>query len=164
MMSRQFLRYFLLGLLTPITLLLSTASSAQNLDNSSFWLNLGGFSRHFEDNTRFNEINPALGFEYRISDEWAILGGRYKNSVNKKTRYLGAAYTPWSWHDFRFGLALGAADGYPALNRGRWFSMVTPVVMYENGRFGVNFIVIPTISESVKGALAIQFKFRLVEF
>lgn len=163
-MFQKSIQYLLFNLCIPVAMLFASASYAQNVEKSSLWVNVGGFSWHFEDRADFNQTHPATGLEYRINDEWAILAGRYKNSVNQKTRYLGAAYTPWSWHDFRFGLALGAADGYPALNKGKWFSMLTPVVMYENGRFGANLVVIPTISESVKGALAVQFKFRLAEF
>ncbi len=163
-MFQKSIKYLLLNLFMPVAMLYASASAAQNVEKPSLWVNLGGFSWHFEDRADFNQTHPALGFEYRINDEWAILGGRYKNSVNKKTRYLGAAYTPWSWQDFRFGVAIGAADGYPSLNKGKWFSMLTPVMSYEKGRFGVNLVIIPTISESVKGALAVQFKFQLAEF
>lgn len=163
-MFEKSIQYLLLNLFIPVAMLFANASYAQNVEKSSLWLNVGGFSWHFEDRSDFNQTHPALGLEYWLDDEWAIVAGRYKNSVNRKTNYFGAAYTPWSWHDLRFGLVLGVADGYPKLNKGKWFSMLTPIVTYENGRFGANLIIIPTISESVKGAVAVQFKFRLAEF
>ncbi|MFN8917530.1 MAG: hypothetical protein ACK5VU_07790 [Burkholderiales bacterium] len=165
-MSYRLFKHSLWGLFGTVTVLLiiTSSASAQEAEKSSLWLNAGGFSWHFEERAQFNEVNPALGFEYHLGSEWMMVSGRYKNSVNRKTSYFGAAYTPLSWNHLRFGVLLGVADGYPKLNQGRWFGMLTPVVIYENGRFGANLIIIPTISESVKGALAVQFKFRLAEF
>lgn len=165
-MSHQFFKNFLLSLLCTALMLLTGTGSvlAQEAEKSSLWLNVGGLSRHFENRTRLNEVHPALGFEYHVNSDWTIVGGRYKNSVNLKTSYFGAAYTPLTWKDLRFGVLLGVADGYPKLNKGKWFGMVTPVLTYENDRFGANFVIIPTVGDSVRGALAVQFKFRLAEF
>ncbi len=153
----------LLGGLAWLAASFAYASSGSD-ERPALWLNLGGVSWHFEDRDRFNQKHPTIGLEYRLNHEWSLMAGRYKNSVHEKTNYVGAAYTPWSWRHLRFGVAFGVADGYPAMNQGRWFGLLTPVVMYENGRFGANLLIIPTISESVTGAIAIQFKFRLAQF
>ena len=135
-----------------------------NKTKPSLWINVGGISHHFEDRDQFNQNHPGLGVEYRFNDAWSVMAGQYKNSVSEKSKYITASYTPWSIGQFRFGVAFGAADGYPGLNEGKVFAVLTPLVTYESRYFGLNLLIIPTVGSSVTGALALQFKFKLTEF
>lgn len=127
---------------------------------SSLWVNIGGFSKHFEDNGR-NETNLGLGAEYRFRDDLSVMAGQHKNSLNLRTRYAAVNYHPFSIGSVKIGASVGVMDGYPAMNKGGAFFAALPMVTWEGERFGANFGVIPNIpSQHVEGSFVLQIKFR----
>lgn len=138
----------------PVVLDLQTESKA------SLWLNVGGFSRHFDRQAGHNENNLGVGIEYRTSNELSFMAGNYYNSVRKNTTYAAANWQPWSIGAFKLGAAVGIMNGYPAMNRGGNFFAALPMVTYEGRRFGLNVGLIPSLKD-VDGAVIVQFKVRV---
>ncbi len=138
----------------PATMDLQTPSTAK------VWVNLGGFSRHFDRTRGHNENNYGLGLEYRTSQQLSYTVGTYHNSLRKQTTFAAVNWQPWSVGPVQVGAAIGLMNGYPALNRGGNFFAVLPMLSYEGQRFGVNVGVIPTL-KNVDGAVIIQFKVRV---
>jgi hypothetical protein len=124
------------------------------------WLNVGGFSRHFDRQAGHNENNVGLGIEYRTSHELSFMAGSYRNSVRKNTTYAAVNWQPLSMGSFKLGAAVGLMNGYPAMNRGGTFFAALPMATYEGRRFGVNLGLIPSMKD-VDGAVILQFKVRL---
>jgi len=129
-------------------------------DGSSIWINVGGFSRHFDRDKNYNESNFGLGLEYRTSDELSFMAGSYKNSNNRNTTYAAANWQPLALGPFKIGAAVGLMNGYPAMNRGGNFFAALPMATYEGKRFGVNVGLIPSV-KNVDGAVIVQFKLRI---
>jgi hypothetical protein len=127
---------------------------------SQLWLNVGGFSRHFDRNRGYNEHNLGLGIEYRTSPELSYMIGSYHNSVRKNTTYAAVNWQPWAVGPFKVGAAIGLMNGYPAVNRGGNFFAALPMASYEGKRFGVNLGLIPSM-KNIDGAVILQFKVRI---
>jgi hypothetical protein len=128
--------------------------------DKNIWVNVGGFSSHFNRDKGYNENNLGFGIEYRMNPEVSLMAGGYYNSVRQNTSYLAVNYQPWAMGEWKLGAAVGFMDGYPALERGGVFFAALPMASYEGKQFGVNLGVIPSIPK-VDGAIVIQFKFRL---
>jgi hypothetical protein len=126
----------------------------------ALWLNVGGFSRHFNRQANHNENNFGLGLEYRTHDELSFMAGSYRNSVRKNTTYAAVNWQPLAMGSFKLGAAVGLMNGYPAMNRGGTFFAALPMATYEGRRFGVNLGLIPSMKD-VNGAVILQFKVRL---
>jgi hypothetical protein len=148
---------------TVPTAFADSATTTMDLEppaTAQVWLNVGGFSRHFDRNRGFNEHNLGLGLEYRTSPELSYMAGIYYNSVRKNTTYAAVNWQPWSVGPFKVGAAIGFMNGYPAVNSGGTFFAALPMVSYEGRRFGVNFGLIPS-TKNVEGAVTLQFKARI---
>jgi hypothetical protein len=148
-------------------LLLCWASAAMADDGkpadafkSELWVNVGGFSSHFNPGKSYNESNTGFGIEYRTSPHISYMAGSYYNSVRHTTTYAAVNWQPYSLGDFKVGVAAGVMDGYPGMERGGTFFAALPLVTYEGKLFGVNFGIIPDMPK-VNGAVIAQFKFRL---
>jgi hypothetical protein len=128
--------------------------------SSQVWLNVGGFSRHFNRQAGHNENNLGLGIEYRTSPEISYMAGSYYNSVRKNTHYAAVNWQPWTMGGFKLGAAVGVMNGYPAMNRGGNFFAALPMATFEGRRFGVNVGLIPSMKD-VDGAVIVQFKLRV---
>jgi hypothetical protein len=131
-----------------------------NTYKPQFWVNLGGFSRHFSNSKGYNENNLGLGLEYRTSPEIAYMAGAYYNSVYKTTSYAAVNWQPWQLGPVKLGAALGVMNGYPSLANGGSFFAALPLATIEGRHFGINLGVIPSMGK-VDGAVIIQFKLRL---
>lgn len=143
-----------------VWMLLLSFSSIQSCKASELWVNVGGLSKHFEDNGR-NEVHQGLGVEYRWRDDLSVMVGFHKNSLDLRTRYVAVNYQPFEVGPFRIGASVGIMDGYPMKSEGKGFFAVLPMVTYEGDRFGANVGVIPDIpSQHVEGAVVLQLKFR----
>lgn len=126
----------------------------------ALWLNVGGFSSHFNRDNGFNENNAGVGIEYRMSPDMSIMAGSYYNSVRLNTSYVAANWQPYRLGDWKLGAALGVMDGYPAIQRGGAFFAALPMATYEGQTFGLNVGLIPTM-HNVNGAVIVQFKLRV---
>jgi hypothetical protein len=136
----------------------ATVSDAQ--EANPWWITPGALSYHFNNRDALNQVHPGLGVEYRISPDWALVGGTYKNSNYRWSQYVGANWLPLAFGSARLGVTAQVANHYNAAREGGPFPFAAPVIAIEGERFGANLYVIPTM-RNVTGAVALQFKFRL---
>lgn len=136
------------------------APAAPATPSSEIWINVGGFSRHFDRSKHHNERNFGFGIEWRTSPELSVMAGVYDNSVGQHSQYLAANWQPWRLGPVKLGAAVGLMNGYPAMKRGGTFFAALPMASIEGRRFGINLGLIPSIKD-VDGAVMLQFKLRL---
>lgn len=147
--------------LLALTLLLSAMQARADLDANRLWLNTGFYSAHFDSQQGLRNANPGLGFEYKLDDTWSATGGRFINSDNAHSSYLGAYYQPWSFTGAKLGVVGGLFNGYPNAFKGGWFPALIPVATWEGERFGLNVALVPPIKNRLYGAVSFQLKVRL---
>jgi hypothetical protein len=159
---KQFFQVIFFGAIWAITLAAASIQSCKAAENEqSFWVNVGGVSRHFQDNGR-NEVHPGLGIEYGLNSDTSVMLGYHKNSLNLKTQYVSVQYQPLHLGPLKIGVSAGIMNGYPQKKDGGFFPAVLPMITYESKTFGVNFGIIPNIpSQKVEGAFVAQLKWRL---
>lgn len=131
------------------------------LDASRLWINAGFYSAHFDRDKDLRNANPGLGLEYRLNTDWSLTGGRFINSDNARSSYLGAYYQPWRFAGARWGVVAGAFNGYPKAFGGGWFPALIPVATWERGLLGLNVALVPPLQDRLYGALSFQLKLRL---
>jgi len=147
--------------LLVLTLLLSAGLARADLDTSRLWVNAGFYSAHFDTDKGLRNANPGLGLEYKIDDTWSATAGRFINSDNAHSSYVGAYYQPWTLAGAKLGVVGGAFNGYPKAVNGGWFPAVIPVATWEGERVGLNVALVPPLKDRLYGALSFQIKFRL---
>ena len=147
--------------LLVLTLLLSAGLAWADLDTSRLWVNAGFYSAHFDTDKGLRNANPGLGLEYKIDDTWSATAGRFINSDNAHSSYVGAYYQPWTLAGAKLGVVGGAFNGYPKAVNGGWFPAVIPVATWEGERVGLNVALVPPLKDRLYGALSFQIKFRL---
>lgn len=133
--------------------------SAASCDGPSrSWLVLNARSYHADRSKDYNEANRGAGLEWG-TDTLRAVGGVYRNSLDGRSRYVGAAWTPLALGAAQVGFVLGAVDGYEHANDGRAVPMVAGLVRLELHGYGVNVLVAPPFRES-SAVLGLQFKKR----
>lgn len=137
-----------------------TAVNAQQ-STQQLWVNVGFYSRHFDQDKGLRDANPGLGFEYRFHPNWSATAGRFINSNNRDSHYIGAYFQPWRSGSWRFGVVGGAFNGYPNANNGGWFPAVLPVATWESDQVGMNVIFVPPMKDRLYGAITWQLKFKI---
>jgi len=143
------------------SLLLSASLARADFDSSRRWINAGFYSAHFDTEKGLRNANPGLGFEYKLDDRWSATAGRFINSDNAHSSYVGAYYQPWTVSGVKLGVVGGAFNGYPKAFNGGWFPAVIPVATWEGERVGLNVALVPPLKDRLYGAVSFQLKFRL---
>jgi len=143
------------------SLLLSASLARADFDSSRRWINAGFYSAHFDTEKGLRNANPGLGFEYKLDDRWSATAGRFINSDNAHSSYVGAYYQPWTVSGIQLGVVGGAFNGYPKAFNGGWFPAVIPVATWEGERVGLNVALVPPLKDRLYGAVSFQLKFRL---
>ena len=138
---------------------LSMPASAE-WDASRLWVNAGFYSAHFDTHKGLRNANPGLGFEYKLDDTWSATAGRFINSDNAHSSYVGAYYQPWHLGPVKLGVVGGAFNGYPKAFNGGWFPALIPTASLENGQWGLNVALVPPLKDRLYGAVSFQLKFR----
>jgi len=138
---------------------LSPAAHAE-FEPQRLWLNSGFYSLHFERERGLRDANPGIGAEYRLDERWSLTAGRFLNSDNAHSNYVGAYWQPWQVGAVRLGVVGGAFNGYPRAFGGGWFPAVIPVASWEGQRVGLNVALVPPLQDRLYGALSFQLKFR----
>ena len=156
MNSQKFSYRYWIGL---IGLLLSLTVNAES-DLAKVWINAGFYSAHFDTNKGLRNANPGLGIEYSLDDTWRLTAGRFINSDNANSNYLGAYYQPWHIGDIKLGVVGGAFNGYPKAFNGGWFPAVLPVATWEGRQLGLNVTFVPPMKDRLYGAVSFQLKYR----
>jgi hypothetical protein len=140
--------------------LLMSCSAAAETSLSKLWVNAGFYSAHFDTNKGLRNANPGLGLEYKLDDTWSLTAGRFINSDNAHSNYLGTYYQPWREGHFKFGVVGGVFNGYPKAFDGGWFPAVLPVVSWESQQLGLNVMLVPPLKDRLYGAVSFQLKYR----
>jgi hypothetical protein len=138
---------------------LSSSAQAQ-FDTSRLWVNAGFYSAHLDADKGLRNANPGLGFEYPLHDAWSVTAGRFTNSDNAHSSYVGAYYQPWRLGPVKVGVVAGAFNGYPKAYQGGWFPAVIPTASLENGHWGLNVALVPPLKDRLYGAVSFQLKYR----
>ena len=147
--------------LLALALLACTPLAQAEFEANRLWLNAGFYSAHFDTNKGLRNANPGLGFEYKLDDTWSATAGRFINSDNAHSSYIGAYYQPWTVAGAKLGVVGGAFNGYPKAFNGGWFPALIPVASWEGQRIGLNLALVPPLQDRLYGALSFQLKFRL---
>lgn len=147
--------------LLALALLACTPLAHAEFDASRLWLNAGFYSAHFDTGKGLRNANPGLGFEYKLDDSWSATAGRFINSDNAHSSYIGAYYQPWTVAGAKLGVVGGAFNGYPKAFNGGWFPAIIPVATWEGQRFGLNVALVPPLKDRLYGAVSFQLKFRI---
>jgi len=143
-------------------LLMSCAAHAE-ADPSKVWINAGFYSAHFDSSKGLRNPNPGLGIEYPLDPSWSLTAGRFINSDNFHSNYLGAYYQPWRLGTFKLGVVGGAFNGYPKAFNGGWFPALLPAASWESKSVGFNVMLVPPLKDRLYGAVSFQLKYRFSE-
>lgn len=137
------------------------APTAQaGFEASRLWVNAGFYSAHFDTDKGLRNANPGIGVEYRIDPVWSATAGRFRNSNQADSSYLGVYVQPWVYRGVRLGVVAGAFNGYPNAYQGGWFPAVIPAASLEHGQWGLNVALVPPLKDRLYGALSFQLKYR----
>ena len=154
------------ALLVPICMLhsgpLEASETVSNRHSSqSVWVSPGFYSVHFDRNARLRDANPGFGLQWQSNPEWSLTGGRFANSNDRYSNYIGGIYTPWSWGRVRIGGVIAAFDGYPNMRNGGWFASLIPTIGLYGDRLALNVGIIPELKDRVQGAISFQIMLRV---
>lgn len=148
--------------------LFSTAAHAGEATGDAspqVWINPGIYSQHFDSGKGLRNNNVGFGAEFLPRNDRAFMAGSFINSNRAKSRYAACAWRPLHWQfagiNAGAGIAVGAFDGYPNYRNGGWFVAPLPLLYIEGRYVGANISVIPTLSNRLDGAVAVQIKFRV---
>ena len=144
-----------------LALLIAASLARADFDASRLWLNAGFYSAHFDGHKGLRNANPGLGLEYKLGGDWSATAGRFINSDNMHSSYVGAYHQPWTFAGAKLGVVAGAFTGYPKAFNGGWFPALIPVASWEGERFGLNVALVPPLQDRLYGAISFQLKLRL---
>lgn len=150
-MRGQFLLAAAVGFLVGLSIALAVNSFAQ------VWTSVTVGSRHFDRGADFNERNLGIGVEVVKSENGRLVGGVYRNSIDRTSAYAGYTWAPEILPGARLGMVGGVVTGYrlsPA-------PMLAPVLMLEGKHVGANVILVPSVGKDVPGMVGLQVKVRL---
>ena len=150
------------GVLLSLGLSLSFIANA-DIDLSKLWLNAGFYSAHFDTHKGLRNPNPGVGIEYALDETWSLTTGRFINSDNAHSNYLGTYCQPWRIGALKLGVVGGAFNGYPKAFNGGWFPAVLPVASWETKNLGLNVMLVPPLKDRLYGAVSVQLKYRFSE-
>ncbi len=147
--------------LLALALLLAAGLARADFEANRLWLNAGFYSAHFDTDKGLRNANPGIGAEYKLDGPWSLTAGRFINSNDHYSSYVGAYHQPWTLAGAKLGFVGGAFNGYPKAFNGGWFPAILPVASWEGQRFGLNVALVPPLQDRLYGAVSFQLKFRL---
>ena len=127
----------------------------------AIWISPGFYTVHFARDHHLRDPNPGLGLEYSLDSDTRLTFGRFINSDNAYSSYLGVYHQPWHMGQIKWGVAAGFFDGYPKAFRGGWFPAVLPGASWEEDSMGINLAFVPELKNRLYGGISLQFKYRL---
>jgi hypothetical protein len=154
-----------LAIIVIIKYLALVSGSAASESKTEVWLGPGFFSYHFDRDVDLREDNWGIGAEVKLEPAHVLMAGKFINSENEHSRYLGYQWRPLHWQlrstEIRAGVAIAALDGYPRVRDGGWYVAPLPILSMEGRRLGLNLSAVPTIEDRLYGAVIVQFKLRV---
>ena len=131
------------------------------VDWKNAWVNAGFYTYHFEKDKQLENTNLGLGVEVPIDATYSLTAGRFHNSDNAKSNYVGMYVMPYRVGYAKIGAVVGAFNGYPNAYEGGWFPALIPVAAFEGSQLGLNVAFIPTIANKLHGGVSFQLKYRI---
>ena len=131
------------------------------LDWKNAWVNAGFYTYHFEKDKQLENTNLGLGIEVPIDATYSVTAGRFHNSDNAKSNYVGVYVMPYQMGPAKLGAVVGAFNGYPNAYDGGWFPALIPVAAIEGAQFGLNVAFVPSIANKLHGGVSFQLKYRI---
>ena len=147
--------------ITGLALSLCAGVAHAQWDWKNAWVNAGFYTYHFEKDKQLENTNLGLGIEVPIDSTYALTAGRFHNSDNAKSNYVGMYVMPYSLGSAKIGAVVGAFNGYPNAYDGGWFPALIPVMAFEGSQLGLNVAFIPTVANKLHGGVSFQLKYRL---
>jgi hypothetical protein len=139
---------------------MAALTAQAEFDTQRLWVNAGFYSAHFDTQKGLRNANPGIGVEYRIDPNWSATAGRFRNSNNADSSYVGVYYQPWTYAGVKWGGVVGAFNGYPNAFNGSWFPALIPTATLESGHWGLNVALVPPLKDRLYGAVSFQLKYR----
>ncbi len=139
---------------------MAALTAQAEFDTQRLWVNAGFYSAHFDTQKGLRNANPGIGVEYRIDPNWSATAGRFRNSNNADSSYVGVYYQPWTYAGVKWGGVVGAFNGYPNAFNGGWFPALIPTATLESGHWGLNVALVPPLKDRLYGAVSFQLKYR----
>jgi hypothetical protein len=143
-----------------LALLACTPLAQADFEANRLWLNAGFYSAHFDTHKGLRNANPGIGLEYKLDDSWSATAGRFINSDNAHSSYIGAYYQPWTFAGAKLSVVGGTFNGYPKAFNGGWFPALIPVASWEWPQVGLNVALVPPLKDRLYGAISFQLKWR----
>lgn len=107
----------------------------------------------------YNNINPGIGFEYRLRDRFHVGAGAYYNSMEAPSVYALAGFETSGKKRLGVGIEAGVITGYNE-------SIVPAAMPYlrlgsRNGRLNVKLDVLPPVPDLTPLVVTCQLRLRL---
>lgn len=139
------------------------AATGPRLARHSIWLNPGFYSVHFDTHQGLRNENWGLGVEVQLNQDWSATAGRFINSDNAYSNYVGAYYQPFTIAYGKWGAVMGVFNGYPKAFDGGWFPAVLPVATWESRWLGLSMVLVPPLKDRLYGAFSFMVKVRVLD-
>lgn len=118
-------------------------------------------SYHYNTDKKYNQQNWGVGIEQGLTEHFRIVAGGYRNSNRRDSMYFGAAWAPIQiYGPVRLGVAAMYVGGYETSKDTEVLKGAFPFLTVEFKDWGINVPVIPPISSSSPGLIALQVKYR----
>lgn len=128
---------------------------------ADLWVTPGILSHHFDRSAGMRDSNPGFGLQWDLARDWSLMAGRYVNSNDASTRYVGAFWWPLHFGEsWRAGLAGGLFDGYRSERNGGWFPAAMPVLGWQGRWVGLNLTAIPKVRGPMSSVVSAQVLVR----
>lgn len=142
--------YKKLALITWLLLAITHAHGA------SAYLQLGGWSKHFQNNQSYNESHNTAGFEVEFDTQtkstYGLLFTTFENSHWASSRQVAVSakrcFQPFAFSKGCLGFTAGFIDGYHKINEGNFFPALIPKLNFEYRKVGVDFLCVPAVHSS----------------
>lgn len=136
---------------------------AQEADNLTLIVHTASKHGHVAGNYKFNEANPGLALNLRLSSDWSLQAGGYRNSYYKPTVYAGAEYTPVHIGNVSLGFFGGLATGYEHIAPVKIGSLAVMAGLYTQidlGRATIGIRAVPKLGPKSAAVAAIEFGYK----
>lgn len=163
-MSNDF-RYGIVAGIIFSALVLWAVGTFGKLFAGETWI-VGSIASHHFDGDRprdYEQRNWGLGVEHELFRDFALVGGVYRNSIRRTSRYIGIAWAALTLArtelgDLKFGAAALRVDGYGPKPLLAAFPVVSLEKMLdEKTGIGANFPIVPKTKRNVT-AIGLQIK------
>ncbi|MBV1869941.1 MAG: hypothetical protein KUG76_03455 [Gammaproteobacteria bacterium] len=121
--------------------------------SASAYLQLGGWSKHFQNNQVYNESHNTTGleveFDTKSGSTFGFLVSSFENSHWAESRHMALTakhcYQPFPFSKACAGLSAGAIDGYRKIKGGGFFPALIPKLNFQYRKVGIDLLCVPAI-------------------